>query len=346
MLLYGGESRLKVTGQPGCVLHRPKSPNRFSVMFVHYPASGKTLYLLTGPTAVGKSALALTWAEARCAEILSCDALQVYRGMDVGTAKPEAAVRARVPHHGLDLRDSSQAYSVAEYRDYAARMVAEIHARGRNVLVVGGSGFYLKSFFAPVADDVEIAPAIEAEVRALEARGGIAALVERLHAASPAGTGTVDLQNPRRVARALARCLASGKSVPELAADFAQKGTPFDHLEKKLVRLERDLTALEARIRARTLAMLESGLIEETRSLTQALRVNPAAGSAIGYRETLAWLDAGETGSRAALAEEISRHTLQLVRKQRTWFRTQLPEHRVVNLDSAASADMIGLSDF
>ncbi len=253
-----------------------------------------TIHLLTGPTASGKSALALASAQAHGAEILSCDALQVYKGLDIGTAKPTTAERACVPHHGLDLCDAARTYSVAAYRDYAARTVAEIHRRGKAVLVVGGSGFYLKCFFAPVADDVEIPAAVEQEVRALEQSGGLAALVARLRAASPEGMGTVDLHNPRRVSRALARCLASGRSVPELAARFAQRGTPFDQFEKKLVRVERTPADLAERIRVRAMEMLGKGLIEEVRKLADALRANPAAGSAIGYRETLAWLDAGE----------------------------------------------------
>ena len=299
----------------------------------------QTLHLLTGPTGVGKSALALAWARAHGAEILSCDALQVYRGMDIGTAKPGAAERAEVPHHGLDLCDPAQPYSVAAYRDYAARVVAEIHARGRAVLVAGGSGFYLKCFFAPVADDIFIPASIEDEVRALEKSGGLPALVARLHAASPAGTGKVDLRNPRRVARALARCLASGRSVPELAAAFARSGTPFDRWEKRLVRLERAPEDLLERIRARTRQMFASGLIEEVRTLTDALRANLAAASAIGYRETLAWLDAGGKTPLVELEERIVLHTAQLVRKQRTWFRTQLPQHRVIHLTEAPAAD-------
>ncbi|MGA2052226.1 MAG: tRNA (adenosine(37)-N6)-dimethylallyltransferase MiaA [Opitutales bacterium] len=291
-----------------------------------------TLYLLTGPTAAGKSALALEWARAHGAEILSCDALQVYRGMDIGTAKPGAAERAQVRHHGLDLCDPAVPYSVAAYRDYAVKAVEGIHARGHAALVVGGSGFYLKSFFAPVADEVAISPEIEAEVRELEKSGGLDALVERLRAASPEGTGAVDLRNPRRVGRALARCLASGRSVPELAAAFAQRGTPFDRWDKRLVRLERSAEDLQARIRARTRHMLEGGLVDEVRALTAALRANPAAGSAIGYRETLAWLEASGSAPLAELEESIARHTLQLVKKQHTWFRTQLPEHRTINL--------------
>ena len=297
------------------------------------------LYLLTGPTAAGKSALALAWARAHGAEILSCDAIQIYRGMDIGTAKPTAADRALVPHHGLDLCDPARAYSVAEYRDYAARTVQEIHARGKTVLVVGGSGFYLKSFFAPVADDVDISPAIEAEVQALEKSGGLPALVARLRAASPAGTGAVDLQNPRRVARALARCLASGHSVPALAVKFSRSGTPFDSFEKKIARLDRPVPELTARIHARTQQMLAGGLIDEVRKLAPVLRANPAAGSAIGYREVLAWLDAGENTSRAELEKSIAQRTLQLVKKQHTWFRTQLPPHKIIDLQEISSLD-------
>lgn len=298
-----------------------------------------TLHLLTGPTASGKSALGLAWARAQGAEILSCDALQIYRGMDIGTAKPSAAERELAPHHGLDLCDPARAFSVAAYRDYAARTVGEILARGKPVLVVGGSGFYLKSFFAPVADDVEISPEIEAEVRALEKSSGLPALVERLQKASPAGTGEVDLKNPRRVARALARCLASGRSVPELLENFQKSGTPFDAFEKKLVRLERPPAELAARIEARTKKMLADGLVDEVRRLAPALRANPAAGSAIGYRETLAWLDAGEKAPLAELAAAIVLRTRQFVKKQRTWFRTQLPPHRVVEIKAIAAAD-------
>jgi tRNA dimethylallyltransferase len=297
------------------------------------------LYLLTGPTAVGKSTFALAWAQTHGAEILSCDALQVYRGLDIGTAKPSAEERARIPHHGLGLCDPAQSYSVAAYSEYAARTVAEIQAWGKNVIVVGGSGFYLKSFFAPVADDVDITPEIEAEVRALE-KSGLPALVARLQAASPAGTGAVDLRNPRRVARALARCLASGKSVPQLAAEFAGKKSPFDSFEKKLVHLERPVAELEARIQTRTQKMLRDGLIDEVRQHSAALRANPAAGTAIGYRETLAWLDAGERTPLTELAEAIALHTRQLVRKQHTWFRTQLPEHRVVEIEGDAVSSL------
>jgi len=297
-----------------------------------------TLHLLTGPTASGKSALALAWARAHDAEILSCDALQVYKGMDIGTAKATDEERTIVPHHGLDLSGPTRAYSVAEYRDYAALTIRQIFAKGKNVIVVGGSGFYLKCFFAPVADDVDISAEVEKEVRAIEQSGGLEAMVARLREASPKGTGDVDLKNPRRVSRALARCLASGLGVEALAARFAARGTPFDAYEKKLVRLERDEKDIKQRIAERTRQMMARGFVDEVRRLAPALRTNPAAGTAIGYREILDWLDTGEQEPLEKLEAAIALRTMQLVRKQRTWFRTQLPEHRVVEAKGEVSS--------
>ena len=130
-----------------------------------------TLHVLTGCTAAGKTEWALRWAEARGAEIVSCDSLLFYRGMDIGTAKPTAAEQARVPHHLIDLLAVTERMDVARYVALARDTVAAIIARGRPVLVVGGSGFYLRSFFAPVADEVAVPAAIRAESGPIEASG-------------------------------------------------------------------------------------------------------------------------------------------------------------------------------
>ncbi|MGF1485344.1 MAG: tRNA (adenosine(37)-N6)-dimethylallyltransferase MiaA [Opitutales bacterium] len=295
----------------------------------------RTLYLMAGPTAVGKSALALAWAEANHAEILSCDALQVYQGMDIGTAKPTPPERARVPHHGLDLVPPSERFSVDAYANYAQAAVRDILARGRRVLVVGGSGFYLKSFFAPVTDELEIPEPVRAEVDALFQDFGLAYAVRRLREVSPEGLGRVDLCNPRRVAKALERCLASGLSVPELEARHAAAPCAFDSFERRLVLLERAEADLRTRIARRTQAMLKAGLIEEVRTLCeQGLRDNPAAATAIGYREVIDWLR-GKLAEGAAtedLAAVIDANTWRLVRKQRTWFRKQLSVEAVLPL--------------
>ncbi len=292
------------------------------------------LHVLTGPTAVGKTGWALRWAERHGAEIVSCDSLLFYRGMDLGTAKPTAAERARVPHHLIDVRDVADPMDITDYLRMARTAVDDIVARGRPVLVTGGSGFYLKSFFAPVADNVEVPAALRAEVSAL----ALAEAVARLHVLNSAGLGALDVANLRRVTRALERCLASGRTLAELAADFARQPAPFAGWSVVLTRLDRPPADLEARIKARVATMLRDGLVEEVRRLRKAgLEQNPSATKAIGYREVLAVLEG--RGSEADLAFEIARNTRALVKKQRTWFRTQLPPHRVVGADVLADVD-------
>ncbi len=292
----------------------------------------RVLHVLTGPTAVGKTGLALAWAEIHGAEIVSADSLLLYRGMDIGTAKPTTAERARVPHHLIDVCDLRTQASVTDYVTLARAAVDSIAARGRPVLVTGGSGFYLKAFFGPVADDVAVSPALRREVTARLEREGLTALVAELHRLNPAGLGALDTANPRRVTRALERCLASGRTLATLAEDFARRPGPFADWEVRCTRMDRDPADLDRRITQRVEAMLSEGLVEEVERLrTVGLEENPSAAGAIGYRETLAMLK-GDLPC-AALADEIVKNTRALVKKQRTWFRTQLPRHRVVAAD-------------
>ena len=174
------------------------------------------LHVLTGCTAVGKTEWALRWAETQGAEIVSCDSLLFYRGMDLGTAKPTAAERARVPHHLIDLFDVTGRMDVAQYVARAKAVVGEITSRGRPVLVTGGSGFYLQAFFSAVADEVSV----PAEIRVAVAKFTLAEALSELRRLNPAGLGALDVANPRRVSRALERCLASGRDLAELAANL------------------------------------------------------------------------------------------------------------------------------
>ena len=283
------------------------------------------IHVLTGCTATGKTEWALRWAEAKGAEIVSCDSLLFYRGMDLGTAKPTKAEQARVPHHLVDILGVDGRMDVTHYVALARAAVTDIQARGRAVLVVGGSGFYLRSFFAPVADEVAVPAVLRAEVRALTTDQAVA----RLRALNPAGLGALDLANPRRVARALERCLASGRTLAELAADFARLPGPFADWPTELTQLDRPAAELGSRIEIRVAEMLGAGLVAEVRQLLAAgLRENPSASRAIGYREVIACLD-GKLPEKE-LAAEIVRNTRALVKKQRTWFRTQLPPHRII----------------
>lgn len=285
------------------------------------------LRVLTGCTAVGKTEWALRWAERRGAEIVSCDSLLFYRGMNIGTAKPAAAELARVPHHLINICAVTEPMDITRYVVRARQALEEIAARRREALVVGGSGFYLKAFFAPVADAVEVPAAIRDEVAAMSVDHALT----RLHELNPGGLGNLDTANPRRVTRALERCLASGRTLAELAAEFARQPAPFAEWRVELTQLDREPADLERRIEARVDAMLRDGLIEEVRGLRAAgLRENPSAARAIGYREVIDLLE--ERLSADALPATIVKNTRALVKKQRTWFRTQLPAARVILL--------------
>lgn len=291
------------------------------------------IHVLTGPTAVGKTEWALRWAEQNGAEIVSCDSLLFYRGMDIGTAKPTRAELARVPHHLIDVCDVTERMDVTVYVRAACAAVEEILARGRRVLVTGGSGFYLKAFFAPIADEVEVSTVVREEV----ARLTLEEAVERLRALNPQGLGALDVANPRRVTRALERCLASGRTLAELAEEFARQRGAFADYRVALTRLDRAPAELERRIEARVAAMIDAGLVEEVRRLrVLGLERNPSAAKAIGYREVLAML--GGLLAERELAATIAKNTRALVKKQRTWFRTQLPPHRVLVAEQVREA--------
>jgi tRNA dimethylallyltransferase len=305
------------------------------------PSIDKTLYILTGPTAVGKTEMALAWAERNQAEIVSCDSLLFYRGMDIGTAKPTAAERARVPHHLIDLRDVADGMDITAYVALAQQAVNDIHRRGRRCLVTGGSGFYLRVFFAGVADDVAVKAELRAEIGARLEEQGLPALVAELHRLNPSGLGKMDTANPRRVMRALERCRASGKTLVELAEEFSRKPAPFADWSVKMTRLDRTPAELESRIRLRVDAMLNAGLVGEVeRLLTLGLKRNPSAAKAIGYRETIDFLE-GRL-AETALAATIVQNTKALVKKQRTWFRTQLPAHLEMKASEARAETIFG----
>lgn len=298
--------------------------------------AARTILILTGTTAVGKTETAFALAERFDAEILSCDSTTVYRGMDIGTAKPTRAERSRVPHHGLDLVAPNEKFSVGDYVDYAAKTLAEIFSRGKNVLVCGGSGFYLKSFFAPVTDDLEIPETVRSRVAEILSRGNDFAekFLRELNSGENAAPPHFDWKNPRRVAKGLERCLASGASLAELENRFAAKPCAFSAFEKHVILLTREKEDLNRRIEARVEKMIADGLVDEVRGLFRVgmLAAGTPAGNAIGYRETLAWLGDGEKGGVSALAEAIALSTRRLAAKQRKWFRTQIPVDEIREL--------------
>ena len=296
----------------------------------------ETLYALTGCTAVGKTALALDWAEANDAEIVSCDSLLFYRGLDIGTAKPTREERERVPHHLIDIRDANVAMDIGDYVKLAIATIEGIRSRGKRVLVTGGSGFYLKAFFAPVVDAVVVSPVVREQVLGIEASTGLEGMVRKLEELDPNCRSAVDIENGRRVIRALERCLETGKTIRELKTEFAAQSNLLTEAPKQLVVLTRDRDRLNERITLRVSEMLRSGLIDEVERLkAEGFEANASASGSIGYREALAHLR-GEY-SLDELKETVATNTRRLAKKQRTWFRTQLPQGKTIKLDEAGT---------
>ncbi len=285
-------------------------------------APAPAIHVLTGPTAVGKTETALHWAEQNDAEIISCDSICVYRGMDIGSAKPTAEEQRRIRHHGLDLVEPSERYSVSQYVDMARAAIAAAHARGKRILVTGGSGFYLAAFFGPVTDELEIPQAITDQVRTLQ-RQGLSSLLLRLRELEgPQLPAWLDIQNPIRIAKALERRLASGRALDSLRDEFLSRRGPFADHSVTCELLERPDDELKTRIATRTATMLRDGIIEESERLL-AMKLDPELTSAraVGYRAIMDWLEGGKRVAASGLVERINLDTWALVRKQRKWFR-------------------------
>lgn len=299
------------------------------------PSRLAPLVVIAGPTATGKTGLAIDLAErlhARgiAAEIVSADSRQVYRGLDIGTAKATAEERARVIHHGIDLVEADQPYSIADFRAHALAALEALGARGGIGILAGGTGFWLRSVFAGI--DTDALPS-DAAVRAgLEAdlvRDGVAALAGRLSALAPGLASRTDLRNPRRVVRALEIATLQGDAqLPQPV------GYPAPVLGIQLV-VERGAHA--RRIAERARAQFDAGLVEEARALRERFDPGLPAFSAIGYRESWAFLD-GELDREAAIALDAQRN-LAFAKRQATWFRRE-PALAVVDATEDPAAEM------
>ncbi|MDR2576964.1 MAG: tRNA (adenosine(37)-N6)-dimethylallyltransferase MiaA [Puniceicoccales bacterium] len=279
------------------------------------------LITIAGATGTGKSALAMKLAENFGGEILSCDSTQVYRGMDIGTAKATTHEQRRIKHYGLDLIEPHEMFDVVQFTDYARQV---LFLREKPLIAVGGSGFYLKALYGCVCDAIAISTFTRCSVEYIWETAGLAGLLAELDRRHGYLVEEVDRKNPRRVRRALERCMESGQCLHEVREQFMQQKGPFASVKKITILLEDSTDDYDFRLQARIQKMLEDGLIVETERLRrQNFECNPSACRAVGYREVLAFLD-GKI-SRDTLAENIFRRTKQLVRKQRTWFRHQLP---------------------
>jgi tRNA dimethylallyltransferase len=280
--------------------------------------SGVTHLALVGPTASGKSMLALHAAQQLDdVEIVSIDSMQVYRGMDVGTAKATPAERAMVPHHMIDVAEPGDDFSVARFQAEAREAVADIERRGRRALLVGGTGLYVHA----VVDDLRFPGedlALRAELEAgIDAPGGIAAAYAELEQLDPVAAARIDPHNTRRIVRALEVIRLTGERFSSFGAGVATFGiTAFPVL---LTGLWLPRAVLATRINVRIQAMRRDGLVDEVAALVAGPGLSRNARQAIGYREVLEHLD-GSTNVEEAFAM-ARRRTRSFARRQRMWFR-------------------------
>lgn len=297
-------------------------------------------WFLTGATAVGKTAVGLALAERLGAEIISLDSMAIYRGMDIGTAKPTPVEQRRVPHHLIDILDPDEEFSIERYLDAAHAKIAEIAARGREVLFVGGTPLYLKALLRGLSAgppaNWELREQIEAEV----AQVGNQALYERLEQVDPLAASNIHPHDTRRLIRALEVFRATGEPISHQQYHF-DEGRTAD--ECRVFVLRRTREEQHERINARVDDMIARGLVDEVSRLAAAgPGLGRTASQAVGYREAQQFLD--DQCDRDTMLANIKTRTRRFAKRQGTWFRS-LGECRFVDIsgecDAAAVANDI-----
>ncbi|GAB7050771.1 tRNA (adenosine(37)-N6)-dimethylallyltransferase MiaA [Catenuloplanes indicus] len=290
-----------------------------------FPRKGRVVAVL-GPTAAGKSDLSVALAEALGGEVVNADSMQLYRGMDIGTAKLTPAERRGVPHHVLDIWDVAEPAAVAEYQALARAAIDDILARDRVPLLVGGSGLYVQAVleeFSFPGTSPELRAALESELATV----GSAALHERLRGLDPVAAGAILPSNGRRIVRALEVIALTGKP---FTASLPTTPKPF--YDSVRIGVDRETAALDARIARRVDLMWERGLVDEVAGLLpHGLREGRTAGRALGYQQAIDQLDGACTATEARTRTTAA--TRRFVRRQRSWFRRDASVHW---LDAAA----------
>ena len=278
----------------------------------------KRVICIAGPTASGKTALAVSLAKELNGEVLSCDSMQVYRGMDIGTAKPTIDEMDGVPHHMLDVADPNEDFSVSRFCALAEPILEDILARGRTAILAGGTGLYMDALirgrdFAPAP-----VPGLREELEAQAEREGMEAMYARLREVDPETAARLSLSDKKRILRALEVYLQTGGTITEHNRRTQTVPPKYDPIWLGLTAADRQ--ALYRRIDARVEQMVDRGLLEEIRGLlASGVRREATAMQAIGYKEFLAVLDGVEPLSQAV--ETVQRSSRRYAKRQLTWFR-------------------------
>ncbi|ARP87593.1 tRNA (adenosine(37)-N6)-dimethylallyltransferase MiaA [Bordetella genomosp. 9] len=305
----------------------------------------RPILCLTGPTAAGKSAATLALARRWPIEIINVDSATIYRGMDIGTAKPSAEERERVPQHLLDIRDPAQNYSAADFRADALRLIDAIHERGRMPVLAGGTMLYFKALREGLDDLPSADPALRTELERRAADAGWPAMHQELARLDPVTAARLAPNDSQRIQRALEVCLVSGQPMSALlqraARQRAQSGGAPQTQRYVTISLEpSDRSALHARIAQRFDLMLAQGLIDEVRALRARgdLHAGLPSVRCVGYRQMWSYLE-GEMDLEEARASGIAA-TRQLAKRQLTWLRAQ-PDRMVVDCLAPDAADQV-----
>lgn len=294
---------------------------------------------IVGPTASGKARLAVRMAQRWPLELLSMDSMKVYRGMDLGTAKLNARLRAAVTTHLVDLRDPWEPFAVADYVSEAKALEVASAERGSLPLYVGGTALYAKAltegmFAGPAADH-----AFREQLRALAAAEGADALFARLKAVDPAAAGRLHPNDLRRVIRALEVFHKTGQPISELQTQWQRA----PRVDRRMVGVRWPRELLRLRIEERVVTMMELGLVQEVRVLMAAAEgIAPTAAQAIGYREVMSWIAEGESEPLPTVVERIQRNTWRFARRQMTFFK-HFPDIHWLDVDEDSDWEALAL---
>lgn len=298
------------------------------------------LVALMGPTASGKTALAVDWAQRRGMAIISVDSALVYRGLDIGSAKPDAATQSLAPHRLIDIRDPHQIYSAADFRADALREIEDISRSGKTPLLVGGTGLYFRAVLDGLSEMPAADTQLRAEIEAEAVQRGWKGMHEELVRVDPAAAARIAPADTQRIQRALEVFRATGKPISQWQRESQRAPLPYRVLRLIVAPAERHV--LHERIAQRFATMLDAGLIEEVRQLRTDPRLSPDLPSmrAVGYRQTWEWLERRDTDLSALRAAGIHA-TRQLAKRQLTWLRGELsarwldPERQRQELEAA-----------
>jgi len=296
------------------------------------------MYIIAGATATGKTAVALELAKKIGGEIISADSMQVYRGMNIGTAKPTIEEMAGIPHHLIDVVNPDEAFSVAQFQKMAQCAIEEIYRRGNVPILAGGTGFYINAvlYGANFPENNEHEEELRVQFTALAQEKGADFLHKKLTELDSAYAQTVHANNVKRVARALAYCEASGKLFSEYNRIQKEK-KPLFNAEFYVLSTEREI--LYERINARTNTMFKAGLIDEVQNLLEkGYHKGLAAMQGIGYKETVQII-CGEVSRKDAI-DAIQQATRNYAKRQETWFKNQTSNASIINTEENSTKEI------